>query len=62
MRERPDQANLINLNALLEELEATFHEGLLTAEENGITLYPHLYCDCTGIDCAEMSGEAESLQ
>ena len=43
--------NLINLNLLCwKGWRPTLHEGLLTAEQRGITLYPHLYGDCTWLE------------
>ena len=43
--------NLINLNLLCwKGWKPTLHEGLLTAEQKGITLYPHLYGDCTWLE------------
>ena len=46
--------NLINLNLLCwKGWRPTLHEGLLTAEQKGITLYPHLYGDCTWLESVE---------
>ena len=43
--------NLINLNLLCwKGWRHTLYEGLLTAEQRGITLYPHLYGDCTWLE------------
>ena len=43
--------NLINLNLLCwKGWRPTLYEGLLTAEQRGITLYPHLYGDCTWLE------------
>ena len=43
--------NLINLNLLCwKGWKPTLYEGLLTAEQKGITLYPHLYGDCTWLE------------
>ena len=46
--------NLINLNLLCwKGWKPTLYEGLLTAEQKGITLYPHLYGDCTWLESVE---------
>ena len=43
--------HLINLNLLCwKAWKPTLYEGLLTAEQKGITLYPHLYGDCTWLE------------
>ena len=43
--------NLINLILLCwKGWKPTLYEGLLTAEQKGITLYPHLYGDCTWLE------------
>ena len=43
--------NLINLNLLCwKGWRPTLYEGLLTAEQRGITLFPHLYGDCTWLE------------
>ena len=46
--------NLINLILLCwKGWKPTLYEELLTAEQKGITLYPHLYGDCTWLESVE---------
>ena len=43
--------NLINLNLLCwKGWKPTLHKGLLTAEQQGVVLLPHLYGDCTWLE------------
>ena len=43
--------NLINLNLLCwKGWKPTLHKGLLTAEQHGVVLLPHLYGDCTWLE------------
>ena len=43
--------NLINSNLLCwKGWKPTLHEGLLTAEQQGVVLLPHLYGDCTWLE------------